>query len=47
MVAVGFVFAVVGPRVAAGATLSPWPWLSRFVLAVLAAWTGARLGGHW
>lgn len=47
MVAAGFVFAVVGPRVAAGATMAPWPWVSRFALAVVAAWTGARLDVHW
>lgn len=43
MVAAVFVFAVVGPRVAAGATLSPWPWVSRFALALLAAWTGGTI----
>ena len=31
-----YVFTVAGPRIVAGATLSPWPWLIRFALCVAA-----------
>lgn len=45
MVVAAFVFLVAGPRIAAGATMSPWPWVARLGLAVAAAWTGGQLTG--
>ncbi len=36
-----YVFTVVGPRVVAGATLSPVIWIARFVFFLAAAWFGA------
>ena len=41
MVAV-YVFAVIGPRVAAGATLSPWVWVVRLAVFFAATWWSFR-----
>lgn len=40
-----FLFCVAGPRIVAGATTSPWPWLFRFGLFVASAWLGYALPG--
>ena len=38
-----FFFVVAGPRIVAGATMQPWPWLFRFALFAASSWLGYRL----